>query len=176
MQQSLESAVVSEIDDTDVPDEVMSIGIEATDVTAWSTTALDLFDGALTCSQLKPMELIDRLQARLGSEALQGLMLVDDHRPEFAWTPLEPGSKQPSVAFEHDARRPLWLFEPPCPVEIEQFQLLSGPERIESGWWEDTVARDYFIAVHENGAQCWLYASRDRHEDNGRWFLHGYFS
>ena len=81
--------------------------------------------------------------------------------------------------------RPLWFFDPPRPVRIRRFRLLAGPERIESGWWDDAVARDYYVALGEDGAQCWLFHTRgnarpqrrgvDSPSDDG-WFLHGYFS
>ena len=60
-------------------------------------------------------------------------------------------------------RRPLWLLDVPQPVAIEDFTLLAGPERIETGWWdgaEQRLSRDYFVAVAKSGAQCWLYRQR----------------
>ena len=185
------------LEGADVVEEVMSITLVAADVMAWSTEVFDLFGAQARAGiRAKPMDLIDQLEARLGNKALQGLKLVDDHRPEFAWAPQAPGTKQRPVNGmkeangKNDVARPLWLFEPPHPVDVEHFQLLSGPERIEAGWWQDTVARDYFIAVHEDGAQCWLYVCRGRKACrevsdrlkltpvSGRrnWFLHGYFA
>ena len=53
-------------------------------------------------------------------------------------------------------------------------QLISGPERIETGWWdEDGIARDYFVAVNPKGVHLWVY--RDRGKDKGQWYLHGMF-
>jgi protein ImuB len=53
-------------------------------------------------------------------------------------------------------------------------QILSGPERIESGWWDaDLAARDYFIARADDGALVWLY--RTRLAAPGGWFLQGRF-
>jgi len=71
-------------------------------------------------------------------------------------------------------RRPLWLFEPPRPVAVDQLTLLRGPERIHTGWWAEEgagCARDYYVARHHNGADCWVFV--DPWE---RWFLHGYFA
>ena len=52
-------------------------------------------------------------------------------------------------------------------------QLLSGPERIESGWWGGgDVARDYYVARAGNGARLWIYRARDV----SAWFLHGVFA
>ena len=56
----------------------------------------------------------------------------------------------------------------PTPLE-----LLSGPERIETGWWDGReVLRDYFVARDERGVRLWIY--RDRCEPHG-WYLHGLF-
>jgi protein ImuB len=53
-----------------------------------------------------------------------------------------------------------------------QLSLLSGPERIESGWWDGgEIGRDYFVGSDAQGEQLWLY--RDR---GGEWFVHGIFA
>jgi protein ImuB len=50
--------------------------------------------------------------------------------------------------------------------------LRSGPERIESGWWDERdVRRDYYTAVGTSGRGLWVY--RDR--VSGKWLLHGLF-
>lgn len=145
--------------------------------------------------------LIERLRARLGSEAVYGLCLVPRHRPEVAWRVAEPalpgtasgaasGAAADAVA---DAvagaahapgsapaegcglRRPLWLLrEPePLPWPYEALQRLEGPERIETGWWDGgDVARDYYIAREPSGAEVWVY--RERLPPHG-WWLHGVF-
>ena len=91
-----------------------------------------------------PLEvLLERLRARLGEDAVHGLCIHPDHRPECA-------SRDCAVGFADAAagalRRPLSLLDPPEPLgEIdgrparrgEPLELLSGPERIESGWWDE---------------------------------------
>ena len=177
-----------QLEGAEVPDEVMSVRLAvagAEPVRPEQVGPADLF-GAKQASTALPMELVDMIAARLGRGALQGLALADDHRPEFAWTPRSPSAKRnaplPEALFYP---RPLWLFEPPRPIDIDHFLALSGPERIESGWWGEAVARDYFIAVHRSGAQCWIYANRRHGETRRRkdsqgedrtWFLHGYFA
>ncbi|HYC08520.1 MAG TPA: hypothetical protein VEC10_02715, partial [Steroidobacteraceae bacterium] len=52
-------------------------------------------------------------------------------------------------------------------------QLLSEPERIESGWWDgEDVARDYYTASDIHGVRLWIF--RERTAAHG-WFLHGIF-
>lgn len=120
-------------------------------------------------------ELVDVLTARLGDHAVRALQIVDDHRPEAAWTQTpavfrihRPGAigraSKPHV-------RPLWLLAPPQPVDVRRFTPLGAPERIETGWWDAAQTRDYHIARAPSGARCWLY--RDA---RGQWFLHGRFA
>ena len=43
----------------------------------------------------------------------------------------------------------------------QALHLLSGPERIETGWWDSALAgRDYFIAAAADGALVWIYRER----------------
>ena len=52
-----------------------------------------------------------------------------------------------------------------------EFTLLSGPERIECGWWDgDEAKRDYFVAELERGALGWIF------REAGEWHLHGLFA
>jgi protein ImuB len=113
--------------------------------------------------------LIERLQARFGADAVHGLGLHSEHRPERAWRRLEPGA---AVRAEVPAagERPLWLLDPPRPLGEGEFELLAGPERIETGWWDGAeVRRDYFIA-RSRGSLLWIY------RDAQGWRLHGFFA
>jgi protein ImuB len=66
--------------------------------------------------------------------------------------------------------RPCWLLNPPQALRSRQswpwleghpLQILAGPERIETGWWDgDPVARDYFIAQVPSGGLVWIYRAR----------------
>ncbi len=127
--------------------------------------------------------LLDRLRARLGSAAVNGLEQRMDHRPERAWHACspEPG-RRTQAAIPAKGRRPLWLLESPVVLQERHsapwldgaLALIAGPERIEYGWWDQQPAiRDYFIARDARNAQLWIYRERST---GGRWFLHGYFS
>lgn len=128
--------------------------------------------------------LIERLRARLGSEAVYGLCLVPRHRPEHAWRVAEPvlpvasraaAASAPGIAPVPGARRPLWLLRDPEPLPwpFEALQLLEGPERLETGWWDGSdIARDYYIAREPSGAEVWVY--RERLPPHA-WWLHGVF-
>jgi len=125
------------------------------------------------------LQLIERLQARLGSEAVHGLRTHPDHRPERAFRQVVLGMENPAVTEkkkEIRGSRPLWLLDPPRRLAEGEFSLLAGPERIESGWWDGAEAqRDYFIARTGEASLAWIY--RQRGAEPGRsWFLHGFFA
>jgi protein ImuB len=83
--------------------------------------------------------------------------------------------------------RPAWLLPEPMPLaereaqpllEGRPLQLVSGPERIETGWWDGApVVRDYFIAQVEDGSLVWVYRGRlPRQPGEVNWFLQGRFA
>jgi protein ImuB len=122
--------------------------------------------------------LVDRLRARLGRDAVSGLCLLPEHRPEAAWRLVEPGTCSKG---EGDPGRPFWLLEEPRPLEYREggpwldgpLEMKIGPERIETGWWDGSgVARDYYTASTQAGPWVWIY--RERRSPH-RWFLHGVF-
>jgi protein ImuB len=125
------------------------------------------------------LRLVERLQARLGSEGVHGVGMHEDHRPEFAFCRTE-FRKESSNSIEKQNQipgpRPLWLLEAPRRIREGEFTLLAGPERIESGWWDGAeVRRDYFIARTGECSLAWIYRERGP-EPGGSWFLHGLFA
>ena len=46
---------------------------------------------------------------------------------------------------------------------------LTGPYRVQGGWWVREVMRDYFFGERADGALLWLFHDRER----DAWFLHG---
>lgn len=113
--------------------------------------------------------LLERLRIRLGRDAVYGIETAADHRPECAWRPAQ-GPKRAAAANRH---RPLWLLPRPLPCHDGRLKLKSGPERIESGWWDGgDVTRDYYVAEDGSGAQLWVYCDRA----SGEWYVHGVFA
>jgi protein ImuB len=129
-------------------------------------------------------QLIERLRARLGDDAVLGLKRYRDHRPECAWRACEPGTHGDALEAPREltAGRPLWLLARPqklreaadVPWYDGRLTLLTRPERIESGWWDgNDVRRDYFVASNPAEALLWIY--RERGSEAG-WYLHGFFA
>ena len=128
--------------------------------------------------------LLDVLRARLGADCLHFPDPRPQHIPErtdrWRTEATRPRARLP----ERSPRsRPLWLLVHAVALAAPDHRpmidgtpltLVSGPERIEGGWWtqgQAPVGRDYFIACDARGARYWVY--RDHH--GAGWFLHGLF-
>ena len=106
--------------------------------------------------------LIDRLGARLGEEAVLRPALRDSHLPERAeaWTAAGgEGAADAGVDASQDRPRPLFLLDPPEPIEAmaelpdsapvrfswrrvsRKVLRAEGPERLSPEWWRAPVAR-----------------------------------
>ena len=194
-----------------LPAPTLELRLQADDISKRAPPNVELF--ATGQSENEGLtRLIERLQARLGSGHVQRLTALEDHRPERASVLREadasdarrsrrgekkptrstPAGDAPVVCGAATAPRPVWL-QPAEPLteqaarplfEGRPLQLLSGPERIEAGWWDAGLAgRDYFIAAAADGALVWIYRerlplSRSANEDEAPasgWFLHGRF-
>jgi protein ImuB len=120
--------------------------------------------------------LLDLLRARLGHEAVFSVMPVPEHRPERAFRIAEPGgagSLPVPWSGEAGTARPLWMLAEPQPLDGWEGTLVTGPERIESGWWDGhDVRRDYYVARSRAGVRLWIFRERPPGQ---RWFLHGVF-
>ena len=156
----------------DLPGEAMTVSLDAlrTGHLGLKWVERDVLGQTLT--QATPShELLDRLTARLGDTALQRFCILDDHRPEFAWMPTDQvNAHDSSITVPELGQRPLWLLEPPMPVRIGHLHIVSGPERIQCGWWDHEQHRDYFVARDRDETWCWCF------RDTQGWFVHGYFA
>lgn len=128
--------------------------------------------------------LIELLSARLGPESVLAPAPVADHRPErcngwrCAAETVKAGFRLPE-----DLVRPFMLLEQPIALLLRAhrpfygapLRLVSGPERIETGWDDGALAvRDYFVAESPEGACYWIY--RERADQQAHWYLHGFFA
>jgi protein ImuB len=131
---------------------------------------------------------LERLRARLGQEAVQVLTQRADYRPECATQALAIDEKLTAFSLSTatiKGARPLWLLPQPQalgevagrPCWHGSLSLLSGAERLESGWWDEgenqatgDVRRDYFVARNPLGQWVWIF------RDAQAWYLHGLFA
>ena len=147
---------------------VHTILLHASRIQTMELSNLDLFQDSTEAGDGKL--LLERLRIRLGKEAVFGIAPAADHRPELAWRPCEAGEASKSSG---KLQRPFWLLPRPMPCRKDRLELESGPERIESGWWDGMeVARDYYVAQGRNGSRLWVF----RDHSSGGWFVHGLFA
>ena len=141
-----------------------------------SAASLDALAGLGSGSRDTAPQLVERLRARLGEEAVYGMVLIPEHRPEAAWRRvhelrLSSATKSGEQMLDPKMPRPVWLLDEP--VALSKPEILQGPERIESGWWDGKgVARDYYVARQSHGARLWVFQERR----SKRWYLHGVFA
>ncbi|AKF08233.1 Y-family DNA polymerase [Sandaracinus amylolyticus] len=125
---------------------------------------------------------IARLRAAFGDEAVTRARLEDAWLPEhqFRWEPVRT-IDVPRRAPDDDPRdpplvrrlmpspQPLPSDDAGRPVCVPPITEMSGPYRLQSGWWAHGVVRDYWYAERADGALLWMY--RDAALD--RWFVQG---
>ena len=128
----------------------------------------DLFFGQQ--GSLSSLQLISQLQAKLGEHAVHGLTLFDDFRPEKSSRYCPPLTTNIPIQ-KINKTRPSFLLNGAEPL-LEKVSIIHGPERINTGWWDDTpTIRDYFVARTKQGKWYWVFRT-----PNSEWFLHGVFS
>ncbi len=125
---------------------------------------------------------LDKLKARLGESVSYQICCQDEHLPELASAigAGVAGKATQKAGTATSSIRPTWLLPHPARLHERQqqlywhgnLQLLHGPERIETRWWEQTARRDYFVAQHESGALYWVY----RDLLSRQWFVQGLFA
>ncbi len=122
--------------------------------------------------------LLDQLRVRLGQENISHLSCCADHRPEYAGLLHQQPAGSSTIAIR---KRPLWLLPEPQLLRQKTNRLYykgpvhicSGPERIETGWWDgQDIRRDYYTAIDELAGGLWIY--RDLKSESC-WYLHGLF-
>lgn len=166
----LETQLALQLERTPLPAPVLGVALQAPRLERVPETARDLFARA---SGDDWNALVERLGARLGEQALYAVAPHDDHRPECAYRFRRVADGDAAPVARPRQLRPVWLLQAPREVDATRFRFESGPERIESGWWDgDDVVRDYFVARADDGARAWLFRERAAPY---RWFLHGLF-
>lgn len=144
-------------------------------------------------TQEDQVRMLELLVARLGADNVLHPLPVADYRPEVAnaWVSIQQNVKETAVIAQLSpdldmSMRPTWLLAKPIallirdhrPFYTSPLRMISGPERVEAGWWGNTASRDYFIAEGRDHVLYHVYRERFSGDGEGsdpRWFLHGLF-
>ena len=137
---------------------------------------------------------LERIAARLGPDRVLRPVLTEDHRLEWMqmWQPApQPLPRKPAEPV--DMPQPTWVLPQPLklatrgprPMYQGVLLLLTGPHRVEGGWWhrlgdgdEATTAqvqRDYWVALSEHAGVLWIFNERLAGDETA-WYLHGVFA
>lgn len=134
--------------------------------------ARDLFE-TRPQQQLPWPQLRERLRARLGDDAVHRIAPRGDPRPEHAWARVDGDGAYIDAAPPRPPR-PAWLLRRPIPLRDPRPRIVSGPERLESGWWDGGDARrDYYVLETARGQRAWAFTPAG---ERGGWMLHGWFA
>ncbi|MCD9046086.1 Y-family DNA polymerase [Luteimonas sp. MHLX1A] len=161
----------SRLERVEVTRPVVALRLHAASLPPFVPASRDLFDQRLQQGTPWP-QLRERLRGRLGDAAVYRLAPADDPRPERAWRRVD-GEADASPAAPPRPPRPGWLLPQPLPLRDSRIDILHGPERLESGWWDgDDVRRDYYVVRTSLGQRAWAYTPAGQRDG---WMLHGWF-
>lgn len=151
-------------------------------------------------------QLVDRLSTRLGRGRVRRFAPRDSHIPEQAElmlpaaAPDTPAGTWPEAEAGEPPLRPIYLFDPPQPIEsvmaevpdgpphrfrwrrrVHEVARAEGPERIAGEWWRRHDAaiptRDYYRIEDRRGRRFWIFRHGLHSEtEHPRWYLHGLFA
>lgn len=150
--------------------------------------------------------LVDQLSTRLGRDRVRRFAARDSHIPEQAElmlpaaAPATAAIPWPEPEAGEPPLRPIYLFDPPQPIEsvmaevpdgpparfrwrrtLHDVARAEGPERIAGEWWRRHDAaiptRDYFRIEDRRGRRFWIFRHGLYSETEApRWYLHGLFA
>ncbi len=138
---------------------------------------------------------LERIAARIGPEHVLRPVLTDDHRLEWMqmWQPQPQPKTLRKPTPVSQMPQPTWVLPEPLklatrshrPMYQGVLHLLSGPHRVEGGWWHRIgegesattahVERDYWVALSEHAGVLWVFQQRLAGDETA-WYLHGIFA
>lgn len=155
-----------------LPEPVYGLQLDVNRFSAQQRPTDDLFQQHQ--ASMSALQLISLLQARLGSAAVSGLTIQNQHFPEHA------SQRSPPLVRGHVvkddvgqlalAQRPAFLMTKPQPL-TETVTINQGPERLCPDGWRLSAQRDYYIGRNQQGQWLWLFRTASQ-----QWFVHGWFS
>ncbi len=159
-----------------LPAPVRGLRLHAAELPRFVPASRELFDQR-DQQHVPWLQVRERLRARLGDHAVQGVGWRGDHRPERVVDPTAMHVPAQAGALV----RPGWLLPEPLAVNELDVRVLAGPERIETGWWDgddSDVRRDYYVVETDTGRRGWAYRAVRYGRDvaPSPLVLHGWFS
>lgn len=157
-----------------LPAPVIAMRLLARELPPFVPAERDLFDTRPAQAVPWP-QLRERLRARLGDAAVHRVAASGDPRPERAWRRADVDDDAACAASAPPRPpRPAWLLPRPVPLRDPKLRIVSGPERLESGWWDGgDERRDYYVLETSRGQRAWAFAPPGV---QGDWMLHGWFA
>ena len=169
------------------------IELEALDVQALEERSESLIPDTVRSGESLTL-VLERIAARLGPERVLRPQLVEDHRLEWMqhWQPA------PTPVVKRRTRttlipQPTFVFPEPLRLAVRghrpmyqgPLHLLTGPHRVEGGWWHRVrvgdseatrnVVRDYWVALSDHCGVLWVFQERLA-SDEVAWYLQGSFA
>ncbi len=141
------------------------------------------------------VELMDRVAAKLGADAIHRYMWDEHYWPERAVRAVGIAAEVPQMPRLTHRPRPIHLLPTPETIEVtvplpdyppmlfkhkgvlHKVTKADGPERIEQEWWlQQGLYRDYYAVEDQNGARYWLFRLGSYENNEPQWFMHGFFA
>ena len=190
----------AKLDDVDA-----GFGIDQVDLIAtWSQpmqlAQSDLDDDRQQAGTTLP-QMLDRICARLGSDAVQIAIPARSHVPERSFSFVTPDAiRKPDQSEMQFYQRPLKLLERAERIavvyatpegvprrfrwrgHVHDIAHSEGPERISPEWWKERSSvrlRDYYRIEDDAGRRYWIYRNGVTGDGRGSapgWYLHGMFA
>lgn len=168
--------------------------LEAPKVENHQAQQQNMWQGSGGLDDIRLSELIDRLTARTGTQAIHRYLPEEHYWPERSFKPAFSLEEKITTRWRTDKLRPLLLLRVPERIEVtapipdyppmlfrhrgnlHKVVRADGPERIEQEWWlEQGRHRDYYRVEDENGNRYWLFRLGHYEDKTYEWYLHGYF-
>jgi protein ImuB len=167
--------------------------LEALDVQALEETSGSLIPDTVRSGESLSL-VLERIAARLGPEKVLRPALAEDHRLEWMqhWQPApQPLARRRTRATS--IPQPTFVFPEPLRLAVRghrpmyqgALHLLTGPHRVEGGWWHRVkegdveatrnVVRDYWVALSDHCGVLWVFQERLAN-DEVAWYLQGSFA
>lgn len=183
--QLLYDLTLIQLDTKELPFEVDTIKLAClhTMPLAHQTQALDFDQNKRKKKSVQDFAVtIAKLKARMGDSAVYKVGYCDSRVPELTNVMIALAEKcnQELPEVHLKSLRPTWLLSKPEIIEERRNRLywqgyistLVGPERMIGNWWEEPIARDYYLAKRHDNLPLWIFFNLyDKH-----WYVHGVFA